>query len=98
MRQRMPTVLVAVARYLLAATWPPARHRACNVAVRVAMGTLVMFACLLGSPTPANAQRITIGKEVLVSADRKTQPHEEVQIAVDPRNGNRLLACSHIFD
>ena len=58
---------------------------------------LIVMAMALSAVAPSEnafAQRISVGRNVHVSAQRPDIKHNETTIAADPSNANRLLACT----
>ncbi len=51
----------------------------------------------MGFTVPLAAQ-ITVGRNVQVSAQRSTKPHDEVLLAIDPTHAGRMLACSIYYE
>ncbi|MGH9367202.1 MAG: hypothetical protein ACRD3M_05975 [Thermoanaerobaculia bacterium] len=55
---------------------------------------LACGACCALVAGPAAAQRIEIGKTVMISADAPSDPHGESFLAVNPKNPKNMLAAS----
>jgi len=53
-------------------------------------------AVLIAASAAAAPPRIEVGRNVLVSADDRALPHEEVQIGTHPTDARRLVACSMV--
>src|SRR2546428_6498894 len=49
-----------------------------------------------GPAQPATPPRILIGPVVAVSRANSSRAHDEIEIAADPMDANRLIACSKI--
>jgi hypothetical protein len=58
---------------------------------------LVLCICILSSPTPARAQKITVGKNVQISKDEPNLPHNELLAAAHPTDPKKMVACSQAY-
>ena len=68
-----------------------------NSDVRLPVGRsicLLLCVCVLSLPGNGQQSAITVESNVQVSKAMPSDPHFEVQIAADPSNADRLLACS----
>src|SRR6266853_2818111 len=64
------------------------------------INVLLWLACVItaGVVLATAYPAISVGTNVLVSADRPNDNYHEVMIDADPANSNNLIACSQIYD
>jgi hypothetical protein len=61
------------------------------------LGGAIGGALLFAAPAIASAQHLTVGQNVLVSADQPSQTHFEMRLAASPEHADRLVACSMVM-